>query len=87
MPLGSSSDAPVIRPGPKTPSKRGRDGPTTGLSLSGSRGGGRFASSCPAKFVSHLCFYLQRISQRFVSAINKKSPGKPGLFESLILAF
>src|SRR6202035_533326 len=29
-PLGSSSEAPVIRPGPRMPSKRGLDGPTTG---------------------------------------------------------
>src|ERR1700761_7507276 len=31
MPLGSSSEAPVIRPGPRTPSSRGLVGSTTGL--------------------------------------------------------
>src|SRR6476646_4435800 len=36
MPLGSSSEAPVIGPGPSTPRRRGRDVPTTGLVSSGS---------------------------------------------------
>jgi hypothetical protein len=31
MPLGSSSEAPVIRPGSRTPSNRGLAGSTTGL--------------------------------------------------------
>ena len=37
IPLGSSSDAPVIRPGPRTLRRRGFVRPTTGLAVSGSQ--------------------------------------------------
>src|SRR3954451_24037820 len=38
MPLGSSSEAPVMRPGPRTPKRGGFDVPTTGSGCSGSSG-------------------------------------------------
>jgi 5-(hydroxymethyl)furfural/furfural oxidase len=59
-PLGSSSEAPVISPGPRIPRRRGLDGPTTGSAPPADRNSGSASTASAIVCVRSLPFLCQR---------------------------